>query len=1468
MRRGRRKAASKDKVFGCDLLEHLAAASQEIPQVLRSCSEFIEEYGIVDGIYRLSGVSSNTQKLRGEFDIDGVPDLSKDVYLQDIHCVSSLCKAYFRELPNPLLTYQLYDKFADAVAIQLEEERLVKIRDVLKDLPVPHYRTLEYLMRHLVKMATFASETNMHARNLAIVWAPNLLRSKDIEATGLNGTAAFMEVRVQSIVVEFILTHVSQLFPIPGQVPERRKSLPSPSILSNQEDPFFRAIPFNVPSTLSPGNGPPAMRPYHAIIEGTDKRKGSLKGRKWKSIFNLGGRLQDPRRKNKTTGKEKEKVGLRPAKSMDSLSSVPYTPEGTRQHPAASPLTQPPPAPSGETGPAGGGLGGAGSGYAVTYRRGGGACVSVVSGGGVQGTYSRLDSGGEHHTDGQPPQPRSPALASRAERRAGMHISGPISVTVPLHITSGLVLGGALRQGEGAGNRDGAGARVEEGAAPKDEAAANGDGDGGGARRDSGGGPHPEENGKARAEEEGQGEESGKARAEEEGQGEEGREGGAGGKESAVTRLEEGREAGGGEEREKEETEPAEAAAAEEDLDYVDMKGISPREEQDSQLPLDFQDTFGFLDLMDSSAYNQVNEFSVEPPCYEEMDDDDEESGYPGHSSLMLTPERPLQPPRPLTPDPQGNSACKSLSLPYKSRPFLAALSSSSSGEDDDEDEEEGSDEEEDIMFYSLPSSLLLQAGIQGEAETHKMAENAGAHPTARPGQDTDAHSSPNARSRANAFSQSEGEHEHSPDMDWLLALARPREMVEHDGSEEEDSLELRKQTEEEEEEEKEEEEETPANTTNGERDHPVALTNDAHELGCAGRESGFVMSEEDEEYEEDCGKGLKEEDHTSEHSAPEQREGEHTEPKERDHAAEHTEPKERDHTSEHTESKERDHTAEHTESKEDHAAEHTESKERDHISEQTEPKERDHTAEHTESKERDHTSEQTELKERDHTAEHTESKEDHISKHTEPKERDHTAEHTESKEDHTSEHTESKERDHTAEHTESKEDHTSEHTEPKERDHTAERTEPKERDHTAEHTESKEDHTSEHTEPKERDHTAEQTEPKERDHTAEHTESKEDHTSEHTEPKERDHAAERTEPKERDHAVERTEPKERDHAAERTEPKERDHAAERTEPKEGDHATERSSTEHREAPHRKIGPGGTADSHHGSPEGPEGCHGYSVNGPEPAAELMECTVSPEACPPPLPETPLGSLACPPPHQEPPAPPAEGGSEKAQESHQQPAAQEKEGKKEQMEERQERSAVTSGGPEEGRGGRDLRTPQKDEAQRNARERDEERNKGGEEDREQGARQGKSEREREGRCPGPGPGVARALVYSKQATPKLHQAKAVPVVPPKPQQCKLTALTLRQQRERERGEGEREEQRRREAEREREKDGDTEGESERWGDEGRSAEKDTRRNSGGSVCFDVAVARATEKRGRERERGKDGQMDGRRGAEKD
>lgn len=132
------------------------------------------------------------------------------------------------------------------------------------------------------------------------------------------------------------------------------------------------------------------------------------------------------------------------------------------------------------------------------------------------------------------------------------------------------------------------------------------------------------------------------------------------------------------------------------------------------------------------------------------------------------------------------------------------------------------------------------------------------------------------------------------------------------------------------------------------------------------------------------------------------------------------------------------------------------------------------------------------------------------------------------------------------------------------------------------------------------------------------------------------------------------------------------------------------------------------------------------------------------------------------------------------------------------------------------------------------------------------------------------GVGRKLVISK--SPKVHQAKAVPVVPPKPQHCKITALTLRQQQQ---------QRERREAE-ERERERETSlrvpgeqfrvhaGEKAREEDEGRArwekpalragerrrdldetGARDTRRNSPLSMCFDEAVAKATMRREKEK-----------------
>jgi hypothetical protein len=210
-RRLKQSGIYKERVFSCDLSEHLMNSELEIPQVLKSCAEFIEQFGIVDGVYRLSGITSNIQKLRRAFDEERIPDLTQPDIKQDIHAVTSLLKMYFRELPNPLCTYQLYDNFVEAIQARSDGDdlRLKMIKSTVRKLPPPHYRTLKYLACHLYRIAKHSSKTGMTERNIAIVWAPNLLRSPALES---GGVAALRGVGVQAVVTEYLIVNSEAIF--------------------------------------------------------------------------------------------------------------------------------------------------------------------------------------------------------------------------------------------------------------------------------------------------------------------------------------------------------------------------------------------------------------------------------------------------------------------------------------------------------------------------------------------------------------------------------------------------------------------------------------------------------------------------------------------------------------------------------------------------------------------------------------------------------------------------------------------------------------------------------------------------------------------------------------------------------------------------------------------------------------------------------------------------------------------------------------------------------------------------------------------------------------------------------------------------------------------------------------------------------------------------------------------------------
>lgn len=103
-------------IFGRDLTEHTQLHNNQdlVPNLVKTCVSYIEKQGIIFGIYRLSGMRVNISKLRQDFDKNiKITNIDSESISNDAHAVACVLKQYFRELPTPLLTFHLYEKFID-----------------------------------------------------------------------------------------------------------------------------------------------------------------------------------------------------------------------------------------------------------------------------------------------------------------------------------------------------------------------------------------------------------------------------------------------------------------------------------------------------------------------------------------------------------------------------------------------------------------------------------------------------------------------------------------------------------------------------------------------------------------------------------------------------------------------------------------------------------------------------------------------------------------------------------------------------------------------------------------------------------------------------------------------------------------------------------------------------------------------------------------------------------------------------------------------------------------------------------------------------------------------------------------------------------------------------------------------------------------------------------------------------------
>nr|XP_047932520.1 rho GTPase-activating protein 12 isoform X11 [Anser cygnoides] len=201
----REKGYIKDQVFGSNLTSLCQRENSTVPKFVKLCIEHVEEHGLdVDGLYRVSGNLAVIQKLRFAVNHDEKLDLN-DSKWEDIHVITGALKMFFRELPEPLFTYNHFNDFVNAIK-QEPRQRVHAVKDLIKQLPKPNQDTMQVLFRHLKRVVENGEKNRMTYQSVAIVFGPTLLKPEKE-----TGNIAVHTV-YQNQIVELILLELNAIF--------------------------------------------------------------------------------------------------------------------------------------------------------------------------------------------------------------------------------------------------------------------------------------------------------------------------------------------------------------------------------------------------------------------------------------------------------------------------------------------------------------------------------------------------------------------------------------------------------------------------------------------------------------------------------------------------------------------------------------------------------------------------------------------------------------------------------------------------------------------------------------------------------------------------------------------------------------------------------------------------------------------------------------------------------------------------------------------------------------------------------------------------------------------------------------------------------------------------------------------------------------------------------------------------------
>ncbi|CAJ1079479.1 rho GTPase-activating protein 6-like isoform X1 [Xyrichtys novacula] len=159
---------------------------RQVPRVVDLCCQHLEKYALQTvGIFRIGSSKRRVRQLRQEFDQGWDVQLDEE---HSVHDVAALLKGFLRDIPDPLLTRDLYTAFIHTILLDnSDQENAIQLLVFL--LPPCHSDTLQRLLCLLSTVAARAEDSvdnegqkitgnKMTSLNLATIFGPNLLHKQ------------------------------------------------------------------------------------------------------------------------------------------------------------------------------------------------------------------------------------------------------------------------------------------------------------------------------------------------------------------------------------------------------------------------------------------------------------------------------------------------------------------------------------------------------------------------------------------------------------------------------------------------------------------------------------------------------------------------------------------------------------------------------------------------------------------------------------------------------------------------------------------------------------------------------------------------------------------------------------------------------------------------------------------------------------------------------------------------------------------------------------------------------------------------------------------------------------------------------------------------------------------------------------------------------------------------------------------